>query len=358
MVVRLLLDKPQCSGSPSIWLGASCDPQGEKESTVKPLTVDSRSVVRSLFLLVPVFAALGCSGSPGSQESEPTESEPTENVGQTSAAIDDYCSPYNPANGNTIRYCNAYAGTWQYTTYDNNLGPPNSPSGFAITNNTGGDLIVLSVQAATQSGNYNFNADFCTNRNWGTVGPQGQPGQSSLGTGEVACVFKPYGQGYAPIYYTGYEGSGLVLHPHDLLAVGAGAGGLAHTFTVQIAAGASTNEALTIRQPQWDFAMPCSGGQQNSPVQVYKNTTGGNLYIDGTMIYGNVNGSACVQVLNTSGAARWTYCNGGLQSNGFQRAWNGMVAVFPNEFVFGIGYNTCSSGNWDYAQYITAKFTM
>jgi hypothetical protein len=300
-----------------------------------------------------------CSSSP--DPGAPQEEEIT--VGTESSAINEYCSGYSSANGNTARFCNLYAGTWTYDIYNNNLGYPYSPQALYLTNASGADLVIITTTASASNNGYWW--DFCAQRSGGTIGPQGQPGMSSMGVGEVNCTRKAAGQGYSPLYTTGYEGSGHVLHPGEGWQVQAGGTDhpTYHTITVQAAAGAWTNEAIAIRQPMWDTCVACTGGQNNTPVQPLRNTTGVTLYIDGVSIYnntaGSINGSGCVQVLNTAGAARWSYCNNGLQGPGYRGSpWAGMVAVYPNEYVFGIGYNTCSGGCWDYAQYITGKYSM
>jgi hypothetical protein len=87
-----------------------------------------------------------------------------------------------------------------------------------------------------------------------------------------------------------------------------------------------------------------------------KNTSGQTVYIDGTYTFGGNWQNACLYVLNTAGAVRWSYCGNGLQNKG-NFNFGGEVALYPNEFVDAYGWYSCPGAGqtWDWAMYINAK---
>jgi hypothetical protein len=188
--------------------------------------------------------AVGCSGGSGESSNAPSNDEP---VGQTTEALNDGCYGIN----GVLRYC--YLGdnnTITYTTYDGNSS--SSPHGVWLTNTTGVDQIIYEVDINAVNTGFGY-GEWCAYRN-----PPGGPiGMPSWGVGEVACQNNS-GNSYYPLYWTGVNFAGLLMHPNDTWYI---AGGMstpkAHNLVVHTARGSAANEGLPFRQPQYDTVNRC-----------------------------------------------------------------------------------------------------
>jgi hypothetical protein len=112
----------------------------------------------------------------------------------------------------------------------------------------------------------------------------------------------------------------------------------------------------SFRQPRVDQPISCNSGNQWTMWSPWRNTSGHAWRTDGATIYAVVPSgnhtvdAACVYVLNTSGAVRWSYCSGinqrGLVS--FPRK-----TIQPNEYLAAQARHRCNApGVWDWAAFL------
>lgn len=218
----------------------------------------------------------------------------------------------------------------------------------SFTNRTGSALQVNQINAYT--GETAYWSEFCSTLDVGSNN------QKTPGIGEVACITKQPNQNYLPLTFG--SGTGMTVQPGQVITMGSHTEPAmeSHTFTLNVAPQATGVQMW--RQPRADDIVHCNGLPQATAWAPWTNTTGVQLHVHGALIYAEsgtataseMNGSACVYVLNADGTVKTGLCNDALRTRGdasFE------MTVEPGEALAAQAINTCAApGLWDYAAYL------
>jgi hypothetical protein len=217
-----------------------------------------------------------------------------------------------------------------------------------FTNNTGMHLQINEINAET--GERQFWSEHCIYLNVPMTG------QNTAGQGEVGCSSKQIGKDYPPIRFG--QGNGLAVAPGDVvyLASHTHPSAINHTFALNVQV--QTTGLMAWRMPQIDAVNSCDGQQQSTVWGAWTNTTSTNLHLTGASIYSEagagshtLNGSACIFVMDASGATKYTNCDAALKTRGEVKF--PVVTIAPGESVAAQGVNSCSAPNlWGWAAFL------
>jgi len=188
--------------------------------------------------------------------------------------------------------------------------------------------------------------------------------QDSPGIGEVASrdwdplVKVLVGVSWDPAFV----GRGLIVTPgqtiilHNNADAMLQAGLKTSTINYRVSFRPLVNGVRSFRQPRVDAPIACNGGNQWTVWNPWRNTSGQVWRTDGATIYAvapsgtHAVDAACVYVLNTSGAVRWSHCTGVKQ--------RGLVSfpqqtIQPNEYLVAQARHRCNApGVWDWAAFV------
>lgn len=233
-------------------------------------------------------------------------------------------------------------------SHEQTIGVGVSPGVYVtFTNNTGMHLQINEINAET--GERKKWSEYCAYLN------VFQTSQNEAGQGEVGCASKQIGKDYAPIRFG--QGNGLAVAPGDVvyLASHTEPSAINHTYAMDVKV--QTTGLMSWRMPKVDQVIPCDGQQQSTAWGTWTNTTGRNLNLTGASIYAEsgtshtLSGTACIFVMDASGATKYTNCDGALRTRGEVKF--PAVTIAPGESVAAQGTNVCAAPNfWDYATFL------
>lgn len=217
-----------------------------------------------------------------------------------------------------------------------------------FTNNTGTHLQINEVNAET--GERQFWSEHCIYLNTFMTG------QNTAGQGEVGCASKQIGKDYLPVRFG--QGNGLGVAPGDVVYLGSHTEPLQINHTYALDVKVQTTGLQAWRMPKVDAVIECDGQQQSTVWGTWTNTTQGDLHLTGASIYAEagqrshtLNGSACIFVMDASGATKYTNCDGALKTRGEVKF--PAVTIAPGESVAAQGVNACTAPNlWGWAAFL------
>lgn len=217
-----------------------------------------------------------------------------------------------------------------------------------FTNNTGMHLQINEINAET--GERQFWSEHCIYLNTFMTG------QNIAGHGEVGCSLKQIGKDYPPVRFG--QGNGLSVAPGDVVYLASHTEPLAINHTYAMDVKVQTTGLQAWRMPKIDQVIYCDGQQQSTVWSAWTNTTQTNLHLTGASIYSEVgqgsstlNGSACIFVMDASGATKYQNCDSALRARGEVKF--PIVTIAPGESVAAQGVHSCSAPNlWDWAMFL------
>ncbi|MBT2299228.1 hypothetical protein J7E70_02005 [Variovorax paradoxus] len=319
-----------------------------------PVAASSRSRGMNRALSIFALASLAACGGGGGGSGggfAPIAASPApaaEVPVQTAPAVKPTVPPSNLVNPNCVTGADGLLVTCELAPSPWPIGVTVPASGFVtFTNRTGSYLQVNSIEAFT--GETTHWGEFCAALNFGSNR------QDVAGIGEVACTTKAENQNYLPLTFG--QGTGLLVEPGGVVILGSKPATVSHTYALNVAPNATGVQVW--RAPAVDEVIPCNGLPQYTAWNPWKNDSGYTKHISGALIYNEsgsanraeLNGHACLYVLNPDGTPRVSQCDDSLRTRG-SATFSG-IEVFPGESVAAQAVNTCSAPKeWDWAAYL------
>lgn len=227
--------------------------------------------------------------------------------------------------------------------------PPSTTVRF--TNRTGQYVQINQITAETNETSYW--SEYCAFRNDYFTGQRGAPG-----IGEVGCTTKNPGEAYPPLQWDGIA-TALSVAPGDQIYIGSHTEPASINHTFKVVSYLQSTGIYAYRAPKIDQVITCNGSTQSSAWTPWVNNTGGVLHLTGASIYavsGNSPGTdqvdaACIYILDTAGAVRFSHCNQGVERRGLANFPTQLI--YPGESLVGHASNQCPAGHlWDWAAYM------
>lgn len=308
-------------------------------------------------LSILALALAGCGGGGGGSGGGfavvPTEAAPT--VAQPAAVpavqAEDPMVKLYPVNPG----CSMVAAnhlSCELISHEQTIGVGVPPGAYVtFTNNTGTHLQINEINAET--GERQFWSEHCIYLN------DFATSQTTAGQGEVGCSSKQAGKDYPPIRFG--QGNGLSVAPGGVVYLASHTEPLAINHTYAMDVKVQTTGLQAWRMPKIDAVINCDGQQQSTVWGAWTNTTSTTLSLTGASIYSEagasshtLNGSACIFVMDASGATKYTNCDGALKTRGEVKF--PAVSIAPGESVAAQGVNSCVAPHfWDWAAWLQVQ---